>query len=91
MGKKHETLTDPKLFYCFINIEGVEATRFRFFIVPSQVIATYVRDQHQIWLRADPSHKDSNIRVFRLAIEKEEHSLPTPMASRYENNWEFKQ
>src|SRR6266568_903518 len=34
MGDKHETITDPNLFYCFVNIEK-EANSFRFFIVPS--------------------------------------------------------
>jgi hypothetical protein len=89
MSMKHETLVDPKLFYCFVNIEGVDATEFRFFIVPSDVVAAYVRCQHQVWLGSDPSHKDSNMRVFRLALGDEEHPLPTPTANRYENNWEF--
>jgi len=89
MSKKHQTLVDLKLFYCFVNIEGIEARSFRFFIVPSDVVAEYVGEQHRVWLEDDASHKDSDMRVFRLALEEEDHPLPTPMAEKYEDNWEF--
>ena len=46
MGDKHENIVDPNLFYCFVNIEK-EAKSFRFFIVPSYVVAKYVKEQHQ--------------------------------------------
>ncbi len=90
MGKKHEEIVDPSLFYCFVNFAGDEGTPFRFFILPSKVVAEYVGAQHQLWLDQDPKHKDTAMRVFRLALEEDGHPLPTPAAKRYESNWSFK-
>lgn len=89
MGKKHADIVDSSLFYCFVNIAGEEGTSFRFFIVPSEVVATYVKAQHQLWLDEDRNHKDTPMRVFRLALEEDGYPLPTPSANQYENNWEF--
>jgi hypothetical protein len=49
MGEKHEKIRDPLLFYCFVNIDA-DTKHFRFFIVPSEVVADYVRDTHAFWL-----------------------------------------
>ncbi|MDO8619214.1 MAG: hypothetical protein Q7R49_04710 [Candidatus Daviesbacteria bacterium] len=38
MMDKHETISDEKLYYCFVNIED-QTNIFRFFIVPSSVVA----------------------------------------------------
>ena len=89
MGSKHEHVIDSSLFYCFVNIDGDEGTSFRFFIVPSRVVAEYVRAQHQLWLDQDSSHKDTSMRVFRLALERDGYPIPTPSAERYENDWSF--
>lgn len=90
MNRKHEEVVDSSLFYCFVNIAGEEGTSFRFFIVPSEVVATYVKAQHQLWLKGDPNRKDTAMRVFRLALETDGYPLPTPSAEQYENNWEFR-
>ena len=89
MSQKHEDITDPSLFYCFVNITGEAGTSFRFFIVPSAVVAEYVREQHQLWLSGDSRRKDTTMRTFRLALEDDGYPLPTPLAKRYENNWSF--
>ena len=87
MSKKHEGLTDPSLLYCFVNFAGLDRTSFRFFIVPSEVVAEYVKTQHQIWLDGGPDRKDSSMRVLRLALEPDGYPLPTPPAHQYENAW----
>ena len=74
-----------------MNIAGEERTSFRFFIVPSKAVAEYVKTQHQLWLDQDSKHKDTPMRVFRLALEEDGHPRPTPSAARYENNWSFKE
>jgi hypothetical protein len=92
MTVKHETITDPNLYYCFVNIEK-EAYTFRFFIVPSSIVARYVREQHQFWLNRDNAgHEkptDNPIRRFRLGLEEGGYLIDTPLAKDYENNWNF--
>ena len=56
LSEKHEEIDDPSLFYCFVNITGDEGTSFRFFIVPSKVVATYAKAQHRFWLDQDRGH-----------------------------------
>jgi hypothetical protein len=92
MGNKHETITDPNLFYCFVNIEK-EANFFRFFIIPSRIVARYVREQHQFWLNRSNGERsrsvENNIRQFRLGIDDGDYLIDTPLAKDYENYWNF--
>lgn len=91
MDKKHEEIKDPNLFYAFVHIDNKEANGFRFFIVPSAVVAKYVMEQHDYWLKQGTRpHKDSNMRKFRIGTEETGYAVPTALASKYENNWEFK-
>ena len=89
MSEKHEAMTDERLFYCFVNTEGIDRIAFQFFIVPSETVAAYVRDQHQVWLKHSPMAKNTQMRVFRLALEPNEVSLEAPLAGRYLDNWGF--
>jgi hypothetical protein len=41
MNEKHEKLRARNLLYCFVNIDKKDS--FRFFLVPSSVVAAYVR------------------------------------------------
>ncbi len=78
MSKKHEEIIDDKLFYCFVALEGVKKLP-RFFIVPSAEVATYVREQHRLWLstRKQPV-KETSMRKFRIPISD---------PNGYEGNW----
>lgn len=90
MSKKHEKIRDPDLFYCFVNISE-DTKHFRFFIVPSEVVANYVKAQHRLWLDADEKHdRDNTIRIFRIGLKSEKYPTPTPTVEQYEDNWEFK-
>ncbi|MAZ67632.1 hypothetical protein CL652_02585 [bacterium] len=93
MHKKHETLVSPNLFYCFVNIHD-DAEKFNFYMVPSKVVAAYVRDQHNLWLKEKKKEGkavvNSDMRIFRLGIKTEKYPIETPLAERYENNWGFK-
>ncbi len=93
MHKKHETITDPDLFYCFVNI-GKKTNIFKFYIVPSKLVAKYVKEEHANWLKEKKKEgkkvKDSEMRIFRIGLKKEKYAVSTPTAERYENNWEFK-
>ena len=88
MQKKHETMSDPALFYCFVNI-GTPTNVFKFYNVPSEMVARYVRDQHVRWLRSGKV-KDSDMRVFRIGICSERYGVSTPTAEQYENKWDFR-
>ena len=88
MGKKHERIVDPLLFYCFVNI-ATDGSSFRYFVVPSNIVAAYVKAQHQLWLDLDSTHNDSSMRILRLALDDEKRVLPTPSTDRYEHNWGF--
>ena len=92
MSEKHEVITDPNLFYCFVNIEK-ETNSFRFFILPSKVVAEYVRNQHKYWLNRDEGkHTGVNpttMRAFRIGIDKTGYTIPTPLIKDYENRWDL--
>ena len=102
MSEKHETIADPSLFYCFVIIwkSADKATRkpthkSRFFIVPNDVVAHYVKKQHELW-RMEKKKEGKRVkgatemRVLRIGFEDNEYALPTPTVERYEDNWEFK-
>ena len=91
MNKKHESIARPNLWYCFVMI-GLETKVARYFIVPSKVVAEYVRAQHQIWLKEEnKSHRDTPMRSFRIGRKGETYKIPTPAAEHYEDNWDFRE
>ena len=91
MSEKHERMKDPHLFYCFVNINE-DRKSFRFFIVPSAIVADYLERQHKYWLAnaAKGKRKDNPLRQFRLGRDGEEYTIPTPTIEQYEDNWDFK-
>jgi hypothetical protein len=67
MSEKHESLIASNLFYIFVSI-AKEANSFRFFIVPSEVVAKYVKEQHEYWkaTRTNEVSGDNTVRRFRI-------------------------
>ncbi|MBI3242569.1 MAG: hypothetical protein HYZ49_09790 [Chloroflexi bacterium] len=88
MNKKHESISRPELWYCFVTFR-LESKIARYFIVPSAVVARYVLAQHRLWL--EMKGKDNPMRLFRIGFAEEKYRISTPTAERYEDNWEFKQ
>src|ERR1700730_3811834 len=89
MSKKHETITATNLFYCFVNISK-NTSMFKFYIVPSKVVAQYVREEHALWLsvkKKEGKVKETDMWLFRIGSRSEKYTIPTPVAERYENNW----
>jgi hypothetical protein len=67
MSEKHEKISDPQTFYCFVVLQE-PSTLPLFFVVPSSYVAEYVCEQHRYWVRTrrespDPSNK---MRRFRI-------------------------
>src|SRR5262249_33287014 len=90
MNEKHESIRDPDLFYCFVNISE-DTKRFRFFIVPSVVVADYVTAEHQRWLDDKSTRsRENSMRTFRIGSKDKPYPISTPAAEQYEDNWEFK-
>jgi hypothetical protein len=92
MNKKHENIDNKTLFYCFVNISK-DTNSFRFYIVPSKIVAQYVAEEHKLWLqqakRDERTVKDTDMRVFRLGLKGEKYSIYTSIAEQFENNWGF--
>jgi hypothetical protein len=90
MNEKHESISRPELWYCFVTI-GLDTKILRYFIVPSAVVAEYVRAEHRSWLATTPKGKDTPMRLLRIGFKEEQYRIPTPTVEQYEDNWEFKQ
>lgn len=92
MSKKHENLIDPLLFYCFVLINQANSS-FEFYIVPSRVVAGYVKAQHVHWLREAKKKgkrvKNTKMRTFRLGIKGNKYAIPTPLSETYRDRWGF--
>jgi len=89
MDQKHEAISRPNLWYCFVQI-GLESKVARYFIVPSAVVADYVRAEHQLWRKLTPHNKDTPMRLFRIGFAGEPYTISTPTVEQYEDNWRFK-
>jgi hypothetical protein len=88
MNEKHESISRPELWYCFVTI-GLDSKILRYFIVPSAVVAKYVREEHQLWLDTT-NGKETGMRLFRVGFKDENYKISTPAIEQYEDNWEFK-
>jgi len=88
MSDKHETNEDPKLFYCFVSIAKTTDS-FDFYIVPSAVVAKFIRESHRYWLSGDAKRKDTIMRSFMLGKKGEVYKLDTPFADDYKSAWEL--
>jgi hypothetical protein len=93
MKKAHEQIIASNLFYCFVNI-GKNTNIFKFYIVPSKLVAKYVKEEHAHWLKEKKKEgkkvKDSDMRIFRIGLKGEKYKVQTPTVEQYENNWSFK-
>ena len=78
MNKKHENRISRTLFYCFVNISK-DTNLFKFYVVPSNVVAKYVREQHAHWLKLNRDEgkvvNDSDMRVFRIGLQNQNNPI----------------
>lgn len=68
MRKKHEALTSPTLFYCFVDFAAHKPGGAFTHVVPAPVVATALAEAHQAWLsqpgKWGQQRKDSDFRRF---------------------------
>ncbi len=96
MSYKNESIIDPNLFYCFVNIEK-ETKKSNFYVVPSNVVAKYIRDENALYRREHgigdndaPPNNAVGMRNFRLGLKGcSSYKIDTPTKEEYENNWNF--
>lgn len=90
MKKRHETMVEPNLYYCFVNINKNDNI-FKYYILHSSIVAKYVKAQHKIWLKAKSSHRDTEMRSFRIGFKNESYFIKnTPTVEDFEDKWNFK-
>jgi hypothetical protein len=83
LGSKHENIFSDNLFYVFVDLKtGNEKPDF--YVVPSRVVADYVKKSHADWLKQlskkGKKHKDNPMRLFEINDESQ--------VSQYLNRWE---
>jgi hypothetical protein len=75
-----------------VNIEK-QTHLFKFYIVPSQIVAKYAAEQHRHWLdeskRQGNKVQDSDMRAFRIGLNGETYAVATPTAESYEDRCDF--
>ncbi len=68
LNKKAENFYADTLFYIFVNLKGLEEHP-DFYIVPSKIVADFVRTDHRKWLetpgKRGQAHRDNPVRKFR--------------------------
>jgi len=86
MDKKHESMNDDNLFFCFVSIED-QTDSFEFYVVPSKVVAEYVTWTHQHWLNENSKRKDTPMRTFDIGTNEYRYDHKVPFAEDYKRKW----
>lgn len=67
VGQRAENVYSDNMYYVFVAFKKIDE-RPEYFIVPSKVVATYVKEGHKKWLetpgKKGQMHNDSNMRQF---------------------------
>lgn len=67
LNKKGEDFYSDTLFYVFVNLKSIDE-RSDFFIVPSKIVADFIKHGHAEWLKAPSKkgvpHRDTTMRQF---------------------------
>lgn len=91
MSEKHESLTSPTLFYCFVNFGKTLNDRPRTWIVPSGIVAKFLHSIHQDWLhtpgKRGQQRTDSAFRRF-MPEYKPIAEYKLGWLDQYQENWE---
>jgi hypothetical protein len=59
MNKTHEHLSKPRWFYALVDFEPPDPVTY---IVPSAIVADWLKKDHAGWLQEDPAHQDNPVR-----------------------------
>jgi len=82
LQRKHEDIFSENFFYVFVDLKP-ENQKPDFYIVPSGIVAKYVKETHKKWLntlsKSGKAHRDNNMRLFEINDDS--------TASKYLNQW----
>jgi hypothetical protein len=91
MKPKHEELSSPSLFYCFVDFGASLTDQTKCWVVPSFVVSRALSVTHQAWLslpgRNGQPHKDSNVRRLLPHYKVMETEYPRGWLDRYYEAW----
>lgn len=99
MSEKHEGIVSHHLFYCFVDMEEEKSLPITY-IVPSAVVASVLKESHQLWLDTPglkgQAHNNSNIRRLRpdylkgrTLSEDIKQRLGAGWMEQYRENWDI--
>jgi len=93
MNERHGRLVDERLMYCFLRATA-EVTQRRFFVVPSEDVAAYIRWEFEYWKAHSERRtgKVSAMRTFRIPLNgASENPVPPSWRdgrwARWKHNW----
>jgi hypothetical protein len=90
MREKHETISFPDLFYCFVDFEPREPVTY---VVPSALVADVVREEHAAW-KATPSKTgkprgETELRRLRPRYPYAVPSAPDGWLDQWQERWDL--
>jgi hypothetical protein len=91
MKPKHEELSSPNSFYCFVDFGASLTEQPKCWVVPSAVVADALRTTHRAWLnmpgKKGQAHKDSNVRRLLPHYKVLESQYPLGWLDQYREAW----
>ena len=68
-----------------------KAKDLEFYLIPSDIVARYVREEHQWWRKGKASRQTSGNkkRIFRIGTRDEKYPISTPFIEDWVDNWDF--
>lgn len=96
MGEKHEKLREKGLYYVFVDIKKDDKSMPDFYIVPSEIVATAIKEMDELFLKT-PGQKGQQRKStsMRWLLPDYSKTLPAPKKyctgwlDQYKNNWEI--
>jgi len=90
MKSKHENLVSPQLWYVFV---GMEIEKPVCYVLPSKVVAQFVKISHSAWLKMPTvkggSHNDSDLRKISNKSSISVPGFPDGWMDKYEGRWDL--
>jgi hypothetical protein len=84
MQEKHETVTDPDLFYCFVDFQPPNP---EVFVIPAAVVGPALEVDHRIWLstpgKGGKPHNPTKMRRLRPRMD----GMPTNWMDDFRERW----